>query len=1042
LKKSFILAVIIFSAVNLFAQFGKNKVQYREFDWRYIQTKHFDIYFDKGENELAEFTAAVAESSLVKLSSNLNYNIFNRIPIIVFDSHNNFQQNNIIDEYLPEGVGGVTELFKNRVLVPFEGKYEQFRHVIHHELLHAFMNDLFYSGSIQNIISKNITLAFPNWFNEGMAEFQSLGGLDKTTDMFIRDAVINDYLPPIEYCDGYLAYRAGQSFFAFLADYYGEHKIGELMSNIKDMNDVNSGFKETYKLDIEKLSEKWLKELKKQYWSDSKNRVEAKDFARILTDHTKDGGSYNVSPVISPKGDVFAFISNRSDFFDVYLANANTGTIIDKVIEGNTSSNFEELQILTPGLSWSPDGKKLAISVKAGSNDAIFIVNIENGDKTKLPIELVSISYVSWSPTGDKLAFIGSNGNQSDLYIYDLNSQKKDQLTDDIFSDYIPEWSPDGKSIFFSSDRKGYVDRTMIPKNFKIINFDYSHSDIYRYDIVERKITQITNTENANEIYAQISLDGKKMLYISDINGINNIYIREADSAGTYINRPITNSLNPIDQMSLSKDGKKLLFVALNKGGYDIFSLDNPLERNLAVEKLEISDLAKKINVSFFTKTDSVQSKDSTISKQDSVKTKDNTKELYGKDIQINFDSKKDSLKNILLNDSLYANNLNFKIYNNLNPDGSFKINDYKIKFSPDLVYGNVDYSSFYGVQGVAQISLSDMLGNHRINIQTSMVIDLKNSDYAVSYFYLPKRIDYGFGVYHTARFLFYDNGFGEQLYRFRTYGGGMAMSYPLTKFRRVDGELALMRVSQENLDDPNEPIDAKTFLVPTLSFVFDNTLPGYTAPQKGTRYNITSISSPKLGSDGIGFTSVLGDFRHYIKLADDYTIALRLAGGGSFGPNPIRFYIGGTNNWLNREFEHYNIPISNVQEFAFSVPGLPLRGFNYDRMSGSKYMLTNLELRFPLFRYLILGALPLGFQNIKGVLFADAGTAWSNNKDLQLFSRNDNGKIYMKDLLFGTGCGTRLVFFGLPWKFDVAWSYDMQKFSSPKYYISLDLDF
>jgi outer membrane protein assembly factor BamA len=222
---------------------------------------------------------------------------------------------------------------------------------------------------------------------------------------------------------------------------------------------------------------------------------------------------------------------------------------------------------------------------------------------------------------------------------------------------------------------------------------------------------------------------------------------------------------------------------------------------------------------------------------------------------------------------------------------------------------------------------------------------------------------------------------------------------------------------------------------------VHDNTLFGYTAPISGTRYNFTFMGSPKLGPEGIGFTSLLGDVRNYIKLGNDYTFVTRLSGGASVGPNPQRFFIGGTDNWINREFENHQLPITNIEEFAFSSPGLPLRGFNYDRMSGSKYSILNLELRFPLFRYLIFGALPLGFANIEGVTFVDAGTAWSKNNALKLFKRV-NGNVQTNDLLIGTGFGARANLFGFPFKFDVAWNYNLNKFSSPKYYISLGYNF
>jgi outer membrane protein assembly factor BamA len=413
---------------------------------------------------------------------------------------------------------------------------------------------------------------------------------------------------------------------------------------------------------------------------------------------------------------------------------------------------------------------------------------------------------------------------------------------------------------------------------------------------------------------------------------------------------------------------------------------------------------------------------------------------IYGDDIRINF-KKREEQKDFRSLDSQHTGINNFKIIDNTNEDGSYKVNKYKIKFSPDLVYGNAIYSSYYGVQGIASISLSDLMGNHRINIITSMVIDLKNSDYALAYYYLPNRLDLGFEIYHTARFLLYNSGLYDELYRYRTLGANIVSSYPITKFKRFDAGLALMHIIQENLDNVNEPISESTFLVPALSYVFDNSLWGYISPIKGSRFNITAMGSPKIGANGVEFASLLGDFRKYFKIADDYTFALRFSGGASFGKNPQRFYLGGTEGWINWEFENYNIPISNIEEYAFSMAAMPLRGYNFDRIAGSKYALFNAELRFPLFRYLILGLVPFGFQNIQGNLFFDAGTAWRKNEDLKLIT-TENGTTVAKDLLMGMGIGTRIVFLGFPFRLDVAWNYNLKQFSPPKYYISLGLDF
>ena len=102
---------------SLFGQsFGKNKVQYRDFDWSYIQTPNFDIYFYGDNQNLAEFTSKVSEEAYDQISTHLAWDLKNRVSILVYNSHNEFQQTNIIGQYMSEGIGGVTELFKNRIV--------------------------------------------------------------------------------------------------------------------------------------------------------------------------------------------------------------------------------------------------------------------------------------------------------------------------------------------------------------------------------------------------------------------------------------------------------------------------------------------------------------------------------------------------------------------------------------------------------------------------------------------------------------------------------------------------------------------------------------------------------------------------------------------------------------------------------------------------------------------------------------------------------------------------------------------------------------
>lgn len=1052
-----IFSILIFIFTNVvFAQFGKNKVHTKDFDWNYIQTKHFDIYFANNGETLTEFTAQSAEEAIASIQKTFNYRVNSRITIIVYNSQNDFQETNVIDEYLSEGIQGFTELFKNRVVIQYTGSYKQFRHLIHHELVHAVMNDMFYGGSIQNIITNNISLQFPIWFNEGLAEYESLGW-DVDSDMFIRDAAISEYLPDIERLDGYFAYRGGQSVFYYIANKFGKEKIGELLNKIKGVGNVEEGFKATLGIDIKELGKRWKEQVKIDYWPDIAIYKSANTFAKKLTDYEKGDGFYNTSPAISPQGDKIVFISNRDFYFDVYIMDAHNGKILDKLVEGSRTPEFEELNILTPGLTWSPDGKKVALSAKSSGYDVIHIIDIDTKDEEVLPINLQAIHSVTWSNDGKFLAFVGQNDKQSDIYLYDFADGKSVNLTNDIFSDSDPSWSIDNKAIYFSSDQGSLPNDIKTETYFKMVENGESQRDIFKYELDNKKKTRITDLPYSDESSAKEEADGNNLMFISDLNGINNIYIKslqKRDSTNSILNntiKPITNSLSGIYQLSLSKDSKKLAFSSLHNAAFTIFLMNNPFE-----SKTELDTLKPTLFI-----TEQIEQRDkkddelikSSLNKNvvlqnaegDTNKIKIFTGSVLEQD---SLENNKRDFSNFVFgasdttNQMVFANDSLFMPKDNLDKNGNYLVHPYKINFSTDLIYANAGYSTFYGLLGSTIITFSDVLGDYRIIGVTGLQIDLKNSDYGLAFYSLGGRINYGIQGFHTARFvnLIKDNFIN--LYRFRNYGISLTASLPLNRFYRFDAGLSWINVLSENLDDFTLPESQTSFLVPSLGFVHDNVLWGYTSPIEGTRYRLEAYGNPGIGNSRLGFYTFTGDYRTYLRFWTDYSFVIRFSGGYSGGPNAQRFFLGGIENWINRSFATSEIPIESNSDYAFLTAVLPLRGFDYSQQIGSKYLLMNYELRFPLIRYLVTGGLPLLFSNILGVAFIDAGTAWNNTSKVQLLGRNVNGSVVTKDLLMGTGVGARVFFFNFLLRFDVAWAYDLDHFTKPKFYFSLGADF
>lgn len=1070
-------------------RFGKNKVQYGAHEWQFVQSKHFDVYYYDGGYYLADFTAKAAEDAYQQISELFQHEISDRIPLIVYQSHNDFAVTNAVE--LPtysEGIGGVTELFKNRVAIPFTGDYRDYRRVVHHELVHAVINDMFYGGSIQSVIQNNIQLRIPLWFNEGLSEYSALGW-DTNSDMYVRDAILEDYLAEIPRLGGYFAYRGGQSVWDYVAEQYGREKIGEILQRLRLTRSVESAFKRSTGLDLEDLSERWQKTLKEVHFPELAAREDLDEIAKPLI--TREEGYYNTSPAMSPQGDKIAFITTRGAFFDVYLASANDGKIIHKLIDGQNNTDFESLKILTPGITWSPDGEKIAVAVKSGASDAIAIVDVNTRETVHYRVpDVDQIITVAWSPVADKLAFEASMNAQSDIYVLDMQTRETINYTSDIFSDHEPSWSPDGQSIVFHSDRGSHTILGRFREdNFEMIEYDYSQDDVYRLRLGDPAAERLTFNELWDDRSAKYGASEDELLFISDRNGVFNLYARDL-SNGTI--RPLTDVSRGIIQVSLSADGKKAALVSLKEGTPSIYMMKTPFERRLDHEELTPTVWAQRVMQETVRPAPAVALAQSSLlqsnpllrdasdglayahspgrremllasrtgvldaegEEEESLAEADENEDVAEEDSSI-YGGVRVDFRNYVFSDSFDEATEDepdaivnrFEPSDNVDEDGDYKPKKYKLSFSPDLVYGTAGYDALYGVQGVTQMMFSDMLGNHQIFVATNLLIDLRNSDYILAYNYLPNRVDWGLQGYHISRLLPDYNLL--TYFRYRQYGVSVSASYPFDKFRRIDGSMFVMGVSQADISDPTvEPV-ARTLLYPSVTLTKDVTTPGFLYPIGGHRLAISLSGSPGLiGGRNLQFASLLADARAYTSFARNvYTFAFRLSGGTSVGPGQQLFYSSGVQNWVNRKFDSANgFPIDDITDFIFATPVLPLRGSQINSQNGSHFGLFNAEFRFPLVAAILPGPIPIiPLYNIQGTAFLDAGGIWGGkglDKRFNVFTENAAGERVLDDLLVGAGLGLRTILLGYPVRLDYAWPYDGRGFGKRQIYFSVGLDF
>lgn len=545
--------------------FGQNKVQYDRFDFRVLETDHFDIYYYPEEADIASEAGRMAERWYSRLSELFDHELLGRQPLVLYASHPDFEQTNVIEGPISEGTGGVTESFQRRIVLPMGASLESSNHVIGHELVHAFQYDM---------LGPAIQMA-PLWFIEGMAEYYSLGTTDVQTAMWLRDAALHDELPDLEDLSNprYFPYRFGHAFWAFIAQRWSDATIRDIVYSLAASGVPGRGgprgaieaIETETSLDREALSAAWHEAIRTAYNIEPiGNREEIAPDSLVIGERTG-SGTVNVGPSLSPDGRRIAFLSERGGLsIDVFLADAETGAIIRKLTETAADPHFESLQFLASAGTWSPDGRQLAVATVRGGRPVLAIFDAENGgvDREIRFADLGEIFQPAWSPDGTTIAFAAQLGGVTDLFTVDLATGERRRLTTDAFADLQPAWSPDGREIVFVTERFTTDLATLAigDARLAIIN------------VADGTIRPVDTGLDAQTVNPQYSADGTSLFFVSDATGRQDAY-RFDLPAGPAV--PMTGAITGVSGITpispaLSVAANRAALSLFREGGYEI----------------------------------------------------------------------------------------------------------------------------------------------------------------------------------------------------------------------------------------------------------------------------------------------------------------------------------------------------------------------------------------------------------------------------------------------------------------------------------------
>jgi Tol biopolymer transport system component len=1101
MKKAFVLIALLLVCGSLAGAqetyFGKNKVQYRNFEWNYIQTDHFDIYFyDDGYN-LAKFTAKHMEDAYQIIAEQLKYYVARRVPVFIYNSQNDFQQTNIVWDMLSEGTQGFTEVFKNRIVLHFMGSYEEFRHLIHHELTHAVIYDMLYGQFFKSIISSNRLFSLPLWFAEGYAEYSSNGGWTMEADMMVRDATINGYLQPPEYME-FLSYTEGFALVKYIVDNYGIDKLHEILARGKAMTTMDRALKSSIGMDAEELYDKFSKEMRKRYWPDISLREEPKDFAKQLTNHEKDDSHYNERPVFSPKGKLLAIFSDRGGYTEIVLISAIDGKVQNRLVKGERTADLESLHWYTSGMSFSPDGDTLVFVSKARGEDALNFLKLADKDiYRRRKFGLKSIISPAWSPDGRAVIFTALSGPSRDLFLYNLKTDSLQQLTHDRYDDNSVSWYPDSRRIIFSSDRPHPDDYAVVDTTvFTYGAYNLHEMDLGTGQVVPVRVGPGQNTEPA------VSPDGRRVAFASNRSGIENIYVYYVDSSRVIA---ATNALTNAKSPSWSPDGKMIAFSTFYKAGYDVYVIrdvepkgnngilmptdfvqgkfDNRIEwarggevhdrtgeadtalagsaalrdpdfpvmpaDSASAWMAQVPDQATEIPGDTGAVTAPAATGD-TAKAADTSAVPARPAPPPGDEDEYVFTAPPDSSVfapmgeltaeggEKLLHPEPSVDSLSAAALDNVLPDGEYRIRRYKTKFTPDVIAGGLQYDSFFGFRGQSVFVFSDYLGDHQILIATDLVNTIDQSNIQAYYLYNRMRVDLGIGLFHTKNYYLDPD---DQLFSDRFYGLTGFVSWPRSKFTRIELNAGTSFIDRKFYDTPLRPGRHVRVSSASLNWIHDTVLWGITGPVNGRRFKLSiEGATPIFGDESINYYAGEFDYRQYLSLGKSFSVSLRTSGGYSAGSAPKNYFLGGNTNRIGNV--SVGADVYNVENLYFAGIVTPLRGYDYYDLVGTRYAVANMELHFPFIEYFLMRyPLHLGLTRVTGALFTDIGAAWNDHDGFK--GGTSKGGTRLLGIKTGFGFGARANLGFLVLRYDLAWRTDFHSVEPhTKHYFSLGADF
>jgi hypothetical protein len=968
-KKIFLQCLcLVISGTSLTAQvssveYGKNRLQFKKFNWQYYQTKNFNTYFNQAGQDIAKYVAQVAEKELPSLENFTEYSLQRRTNIVIYNNFNDLQQSNIGLGLDWQNTGGVTKLVNNKMIVYYNGDHNNLRKQIREGIARVLTENVLFGDDLGEFASNQTLLDLPPWLTEGYIAYAGENWSTALDDDLKSEMLSGNYKKFYQFAfDKPLL--AGHAFWYYIEEKYKKENVSYLLYLARIYKNLNKACQQIAKKKFKDVLADFMEFEDTKYSKDisrRRNYPKGNEITSVTIGKRKDYFHFNVNP--NKRNGSFAVVQYKKGQYRLLLNEEDKDKTLLKF---GVRSNADEINPNYPMMAWDPKGTRLSVlygeegRIKLFVFDVITRVKPYKRDLTDLFDQVQDMTYMLDSK---QLLFTAVKNGHTDIFTYDIENEKLKQVTNDIYDDLDASFVafPNKTGIIFASNRPSPAAKssdTVLPNNrfniFLITDFATNKPEL-------NQISQLTNLKFGKARFPT-QYNNNHFTFVSDENGVGNRYAGffTTASAGLdtlvligddILRNPSAKDVDSLLRVYKKNDVDSIAVVSVTNDSAYVFPLTNYAsslrETRVAGDNNQVSEVTRQSDekILYKLKIDentlrrrNLNAAPTTYMKrliqEDKIARGEAT--IYQKSDSTN--KQEDIFQNEFSNEKKdSADNANkiSQFTEPLKPSvlSTAKLFTYKpLKFSTDYLVsgfnnsvlvnrfqqyqggsGPVTLASSTALNGIVRIGASDIMEDHKFSGGYRLSSNLKDNDWLFQFQNLRKRIDWGFTYYRNVQ----QNVLTLQLDSLpppTTFIGKLIsnlyqanLSYPFDVARSIRVNVGVR--SDRAVVTAFEPLTLESpdfkrlYGLLHIEYVYDNTLNPAQNIWNGIRYKAYidwNTQLDKLKNADGRFTFNAGfDARAYYPIYRNFIWAGRAAGDFSWGNQKMIYYLGGADNWL-----------------------------------------------------------------------------------------------------------------------------------------------